>query len=253
MGNQDDSGSSLPRYGWSGTTQQFAVGGKARMPTRDIYKNAAIVGAGVAAVVLIHPTPITTSGPGWNWYTNPDNYKPKTSNNQNSNITNTPVAPSSDAGTASTGNTVDLYNDMTPEKMSQLLLEDIGGTELITLVRHEQINGISQGYTPIRNLADLSLEYNPLAISANPNNVTDLLSTYPLSISKYIPTQEELNDFYPSEDGVVSEAIAAKRKVVYFDKDLNSLFVHVKNIYLQENIEVEFFIPDEVKDGTIYT
>lgn len=151
-------------------------------------------------------------------------------------------------------NSLSFETNKTDDQIAQMLLSNIGGKDLITIVRHNQINGIQQDYTPIKNLADVSLEYNTLAISANPNNVTDLLSTFPLDISKYIPTQAELDELYPSEDGLPpSDEIKAKRKVAYFDKALNTLFIHVKNIYINENIEVEFFVPDEVKDGTIYT
>jgi len=133
------------------------------------------------------------------------------------------------------------------EKIAQLLLTDIGGRELLTFSRHDQINGVNQQYSPIKNLADVSLEYSPLRISPNADNVTTYLTTFNFNISKYIPTQQELNEIYPlAED-------ESKRAVVYFDKATNSLNVHVKNIFVNEKVEVEFIVPEEVKDGTIYT
>jgi hypothetical protein len=133
------------------------------------------------------------------------------------------------------------------DQIGLLLLTNIGGRELTKLSRHNEINGINQEYSPIANLADISLQYTPLAISPNADNVSSFLSTFNLDITKYIPTQQELDEYYPLE------ADADKRKIVIFDKETNSLIVHVKNIFTNEKIEVEFIVPSEVKDGTIYT
>jgi hypothetical protein len=148
-----------------------------------------------------------------------------------------------------------ILEDTSEASMSEkekLLLIDIGGKELLGLSRHNQINGITQEYTPISNLADISLEYNPLSISVNPNNITDYISTFNFDLIKYIPTQNELDELYPLGQGMDGADVLNKRNVVYFDKVSNSLVVHVKNIYFKENVEVEFFVPSEVKDGTIY-
>lgn len=144
-------------------------------------------------------------------------------------------------------NAVKLKDPLLVEELQQLFLTDIGGRELVTLSRHDQINGINQEYSPIKNLADISLRYNSLEISPNADNVTTFLTSFNFDITKYIPTQQELDAEYPLE------ADASKRAVVYFDKETNSLNVHVKNIFVNEKIEVEFIVPEEVKDGTIYT
>jgi hypothetical protein len=138
-------------------------------------------------------------------------------------------------------------NEETEAELARLFLMDIGGRELITLTRHDQIAGINQEYSPIKNLSNIALEYNPLAISPNADNVSTYLTLFNFDIKKYIPTQQELNEEYPLEEN------ASKRSVVYFDKTTNSLVVHVKNTFTNERVEVEFIIPEGVKDGTIYT
>jgi hypothetical protein len=146
-------------------------------------------------------------------------------------------------------NTTDikLPNEESEAELARLFLMDIGGRELITLTRHDQIAGINQEYSPIKNLSNIALEYNPLAISPNADNVSTYLTLFNFDITKYVPTQQELNEEYPLEEN------ASKRSVVYFDKTTNSLIVHVKNTFTNERIEVEFIIPEGVKDGTIYT
>ncbi len=143
-------------------------------------------------------------------------------------------------------NEIKLKKDLKVEELQQLFLTDIGGRELAVLSRHNQINGINQEYSPIKNLSDISLRYSPLEISPNADNVTTYLTSFNFDITKYVPTQQELDAEYPLE------ADASKRAVVYFDKETNSLNVHVKNIFVNEKIEVEFIVPEEVKDGTIY-
>jgi hypothetical protein len=142
---------------------------------------------------------------------------------------------------------IKLTNEETEAELARLFLMDIGGRELITLTRHDQIAGINQEYSPIKNLSNIALEYNPLAISPNADNVSTYLTLFNFDITKYIPTQQELNEEYPLEEN------ASKRSVVYFDKTTNSLVVHVKNTFTNERVEVEFIIPEGVKDGTIYT
>ena len=144
-------------------------------------------------------------------------------------------------------NKIELPNEESEAELARLFLMDIGGRELITLTRHDQIAGINQEYSPIKNLSNIALEYNPLAISPNADNVSTYLTLFNFDITKYIPTQQELNEQYPLEED------ASKRSVVYFDKTTNSLVIHVKNTFTNEKVEVEFIIPEEVKDGTIYT
>jgi hypothetical protein len=251
MGENDNS--SLPRYGWSGTNQQFGIGGGAKTPTKTLYGNAgkAVVGAGAAGLLIlennanttIEATPFAGFTPG----------RPETGveaareryGDDDGNKSVKTVTPDIEIN-----NLVDrglIKKDLEAGELEQLFLTDIGGRELISLSRHDQINGINQEYSPIKNLSDISLQYNPLAISPNADNVTTYLTSFNFDITKYVPTQQELDAEYPLETD------ASKRAVVYFDKETNSLNVHVKNIFVNEKIEVEFIVPEEVKDGTIYT
>lgn len=141
---------------------------------------------------------------------------------------------------------VEQKSKKTPEEIGLLTLISIGGRELAKLSRHDEINGIRQDYSPIKNMSDIALQYNPLAISPNADNVSTFLTTFNLDITKYVPTQNELDQEYPLD------ADSDKRQVVFFDKTTNSLTIHVKNIFTNEKIEVEFVFPEEVKDGTIY-
>jgi hypothetical protein len=130
------------------------------------------------------------------------------------------------------------------EDIENLLLQDIGGRELILLTRHDQINGIVQEYSPIKNISELALEYAPTEIAKNSNAVSDLLDLFYYNFNEYLPSVEELQELYPTD--------TSKQKVVYFDKATNSITIHIANAFNGEQVEIEFLSFDEVKDDTIY-
>lgn len=130
------------------------------------------------------------------------------------------------------------------EEIENLLLQDIGGRELITLTRHDQINGIIQDYSPIKNVSELALEYNPVELSKNPNSVNDFIDLFYYNLNEYVPSLEELAEFYPNND--------EKWTTVYFDSATNSITIHIANAFNSEQVEVEFLSFDDVKNDTIY-
>jgi hypothetical protein len=65
-----------------------------------------------------------------------------------------------------------LFNDesMSPEIMADLIFEDIGGHELLSISRNDIINGQRVSYSPIKNLGLVQQRYNP-------NNILRLQAT----------------------------------------------------------------------------
>ena len=65
-----------------------------------------------------------------------------------------------------------LFNDdaVPIEVMSDLIFEDIGGQELLSISRSDTINGQEISYQPIKNLTAIQQQYNP-------NNVLGLQAT----------------------------------------------------------------------------
>lgn len=134
---------------------------------------------------------------------------------------------------------------LTTDDLQTLIFQNIGGRELSILARHDNINGIEQSYSPIKNVSDIALEYNPVKLAYNPNSVTDFLDTFRYSFNRYVPTQEDLELFYEAQNATVQE-------LVYFDKDTNSLVIHVANVTGGELVDVEFVAYTSVKDQTEY-
>jgi hypothetical protein len=142
------------------------------------------------------------------------------------------------------GETDYIRYQISEEEVENLLLQDIGGRELITLTRTDQINGIVQDYSPIKNISELALEYSPTEISKNPNSTDNFLDLFYYNFNEYIPSIEDLEQLYPNDD--------SKWKAVYFDNATNSITIHIANAFNGEQVEIEFLSFDEVKDDTIY-
>ena len=52
-------------------------------------------------------------------------------------------------------------------EIEQFLFQDIGGTSLINLVRHDTISGIDVVYSIISNLSKLNIDFDPSLILVN--------------------------------------------------------------------------------------
>ena len=98
--------------------------------------------------------------------------------------------------------------------ITERFFEELGGTELINLSRHDLIDGIDVSYSPIANLSRLRQRFNPNNIIAT-NITAD-------------------NEFAKASIDLVSRGMNEP----YFD-DGGNLIVKVDIIRLEENIEVE--------------
>jgi len=250
MGNQDDSGSSLPRYGWSGTNQQFSSGGM-RTQTKDLYARAAGVAAtaATAAVILTNKPNDTPNATPWTGFV---------SSGVNTTTLEGILAASATGGggggnpgnptnTPSTETDINqiTWNEqtMTEEAFTDMILEDIGGRELITLSRHDDLVGTTvPTYSPIKNISSVLFANSPISIAPNPNSTIDYFDTFSILLSSYLPTDAEIN------------ALDAdyKKSYVYYESSINSIIINTANIFNNEGVEVEFITFDSLKDDTIY-
>jgi hypothetical protein len=130
------------------------------------------------------------------------------------------------------------------EIMTDLIFEDIGGFELATISRHDLVNGQTVIYTPIKNLTDLYLQYNP-------NNVLRLQSadsffkSLAISIPNYLP---RYGNGYDLVDGVK----VYNGKSIYIDPISGDLVINLINIKENEQVEVEILTAGNIFDDTIY-
>jgi hypothetical protein len=147
------------------------------------------------------------------------------------------------------------------ETMTDLIFEDIGGYELATISRHDLVNGQKVNYSPIKNLTDLYLQYNP-------NNILRLQSSdsyfksLSLSIFDYLPVCGTGYDIVPppppEEDPEYIEQDKTKWiktpncKSVYIDPITGDLVINLINTRSDEQLEVQVLSSGDVFSDTIH-
>jgi hypothetical protein len=154
-----------------------------------------------------------------------------------------------------------LFNDevMSIEIMTDLIFEDIGGYELATISRHDLVNGQKVVYTPIKNLTDLYLQYNP-------NNILRLqesdsyFKSLSLSIFDHLPvcgTGYDISPVYISP-GVENPDKTKWTKIpncksVYIDPLTGDLVINLVKVKDGEQAEVQILGSGDVFSDTIYS
>lgn len=101
-----------------------------------------------------------------------------------------------------------------PELLTQLFFEEMGGVELISMSRSDMIDGIDVSYSPIANLSALRRRFNPNNIIASSSRESDYFKGF----------------------GIDIEARGAH--VPYFDADGN-LVIEIDIVGLTEIVELD--------------
>lgn len=145
---------------------------------------------------------------------------------------------------------------MSIDTMTELVFEDIGGYELATISRHDLVNGQKVIYSPIKNLTDLYLQYNP-------NNVLRLQSSdsyfksLSLSIFDHLPTCGTGYDISPPPNNL-NETDKNKWiktpncKSVYIDPISGDLVINLINVKENEQVEVQVLTSGDIFSDTIH-
>lgn len=146
-----------------------------------------------------------------------------------------------------------IFNDdvMSIEIMTDLVFEDIGGYELATISRSDLVNGQKVIYSPIKNLTDLYLQYNP-------NNVLRLQSSdsyfksLSLSILDHLPTCGTGYDLQGTDPDLTKRVKVPNCKSIYIDPITGDLVINLINIKENEQVEVDILTSGNIFDDTIY-
>jgi hypothetical protein len=131
-----------------------------------------------------------------------------------------------------------LFDDETTpiEIMTDLIFENIGGQELINILRSDIINGQNISYQPIKNLTNLYFQYNPQNILALQDTDSNYFKKFPINFSAKVP----------------SCGTGPNCSIVYIDSETGNLVINVVNLGRDEQVEVSIVADGEVLDDTIY-
>ncbi len=125
-----------------------------------------------------------------------------------------------------------LFNDnsLPVEVMADLIFENIGGQELLSITRSDIVNGQKISYQPIKNLSAIQQQYNPNNILGLQQTDNKYFAGFPIKLENKIPEEgngPDGNNVYLNEFG-----------------DLVIEFVNLSN---DEQVETQISI-----NGTIY-
>jgi hypothetical protein len=127
-------------------------------------------------------------------------------------------------------------NDLPVDLILKLTLEKIGGLELISLVRHDTVNGQNIVYRPIKNVSQLAIEYNPQNMVKMPDSADSYFKNFAIKLENHI--QQETNELPPL--------------VAYIDPITENVIIETTNIKADYEVEVQMVSSGKVFDDTIY-
>lgn len=132
------------------------------------------------------------------------------------------------------------------EIMTDLVFEDIGGQELINIIRNDLINGQDVVYKPIKNLSSIFFQYNPQNVLALQKTSESYFKNFAIKLGDKIP---ECGTGYTLDENNLE---VPNCKIVYSDPVDGSIVINVINMGTEEEVEVQILQQGIVLSGTIY-
>jgi len=122
------------------------------------------------------------------------------------------------------------------EIMTDLVFEDIGGQELINIIRNDVIFGQDVLYQPIKNVTSLYLQYNPNNILKLQSVIGSYFNNLPIKFENKIPRV----------------GTGPNGETVYLEQATGNLIINVINMDKDEKVEVQILSQGTKLNDTIY-
>lgn len=120
--------------------------------------------------------------------------------------------------------------------MTNMIFENIGGQELLSLSRHDLITGSGLQYQPISNLNDIAVQNNSHNIIPMPDSANNIFKNFPIKLETHLT--EVFTDLDSSH--------------IWVDNTKKELIIEVTGLKPGEQIEVEVLSSVEAFNDTIY-
>jgi hypothetical protein len=115
-------------------------------------------------------------------------------------------------------NVVNLTYGQTPvEQMEKLYFQDVGGTEILSVARHDTVGGEPVIHSPVENLQDLSIQFNSLNI---------LMST-------------KLDTLFAGYGIDINEKIDRNATTVSVEEDTGNMVIEVQDVNKDEYVQIQ--------------
>lgn len=138
-----------------------------------------------------------------------------------------------------------------PEYIAEILFEDVGGTELINMVRHDTVSGINVAYSIISNLTQINLKFDPSLALSGVGTYDPIFSKFKIKFETKIPEQKyylETANIEPIPAAPDTTAVIDNIPPNFYINSDGDLVIELVNVLDDEVIELEVRT-----DGTIYT
>lgn len=129
------------------------------------------------------------------------------------------------------------------EVMIDLLFEDIGAQEIISIARNDIVNGQDVIYQPIRNINEIGLQHNSQNILPLPQNSSAFFNNFPIKFENYLPNIQ----LDQPEDPLNPN----RNKIVYLENNGN-LVIELINLGPGYQVEVQILNAEDRLSDTIY-
>ena len=157
---------------------------------------------------------------------------------------NVPVSTPATANNSVKPATPDLIQfnsaDIPIEFMTDLLFEDIGGQEILSVSRNDTINGQKVIYNPIKNISQVNAKYSPQNLFVITDTASSYFNNYSINLQEKVP---EIGT-NTSKDQVAN--------VVYLDPTDESIIVNLVNLRTGEQVEINVVNHIEQLDDIMY-
>lgn len=170
------------------------------------------------------------------------------------------------------------------EVMADLLFEEIGGQEIISIARNDIVNGQNVSYSLIGNLNGLQRRYNSKNIFSLPDTIEKYFSNFSIRFDTHVPEKgtgplryyvgerqsresegclnypiidsktDDLVECWANRNAALErlEEINPERPRVYFDQQTRDLIIDVINMEVNERVDVEVLRSGTPLSDTIY-
>lgn len=135
---------------------------------------------------------------------------------------------------------------LSAEIMTDLVFENIGGQEIINISRNDIVNGQNVIYQPIKNITNLSYQYNPQNIVALQKTDKDYFKNFSINLSRYLP---ECGTGYTTNGNGTQ---VPNCDYVYIDPISGDLVIDLINMSDNLEVEVQIISNGSVVSDTIY-
>jgi hypothetical protein len=142
-------------------------------------------------------------------------------------------------------------NTLSEDVMTDLIFEDIGGQEIISIVRNDIINGQDVSGQPVKNLSDIAYQYRSENIIPLSRTDKDYFKNFAISIYNKIP--ECGSGYYVFTAPGEPQLSIATCEYVYVDPNTGDIVIDLINLKPEEQVEVQIISNIKELHDTIYS